>query len=372
MVCRSGMNSGGKATLGPEHERGKASGHVTMKDVAIEAGVSPKTVSNVVNNFEFVSGSTREKVTRTINKLGYKVNVSARNLRLGRNGLITLAVPDLRMPYFAELSTLVIAEAHKVGLHVLIRPTLYSRENEIHLLRGDGSSISDGMIMSPLQLGPKDIDLFKTDFPLVVIGERVRSGPIDYIGTENIESVKRATIYLINAGCRRIAALGVHPGEKSGSAALRLKGYVEALEEVGLPVDRRLFVPSTMWHRDDGFRAMAQILDEGIAVDGVIAFNDMLASGAIHAIELHGLHVPDDISVIGFDNNDDSKYLMPPLTSISPNLSAVARLSVATLKARIEGKRPKLAGENGYVNRIVSSSLAVRKSTKNTSDGLII
>jgi DNA-binding LacI/PurR family transcriptional regulator len=337
---------------------------VTMKEVAQKAGVSLKTVSNVVNNFRFVSDQTREKVNKAIKELGYTVNATARNLRSGRHGLITLAVPDIRMPYFAELSTLVIAEAHKSGFHVLIRPTLYSRQSEIEALQKDVDSVSDGMIFSPLELGQKDIDLFHVDYPLVVVGERVTHGPIDYIGTENIESVKRATAYLIHTGCRHIAALGVHEGEENGTAFLRLQGYKEALEEAGLQLDPRYLALSEMWHRDDGYEAMNRLLDQGLPIDGVVAFNDMLASGAIHAIELKGLSIPDDISVIGFDNNDDSQYLTPPLSSVSPNLAAVARLSVATLVARINGQTPLLAGNDGHVNRIVTSSLVLRKSTK--------
>lgn len=347
-------------------------GKVTMKDVAQRAGVSLKTVSNVVNNFKFVSDKTRSKVTKAINELGYTVNATARNLRSGRHGLITLAVPDIQMPYFAELSTLIILQAHKAGYHVLIRPTLYSRENEIGTLQGDTSSISDGMIFSPLQLSQKDIDLFDVDYPLVILGERVTKGPIDYVGTENIESVKRATTYLIRLGCRHIVALGVHIGETNGSAALRLKGYVEAIEEAGIPLDKHYFAPSKMWHRNDGYRIMSKMLDQGMKIDGVISFNDMMAAGAMQAIELRGLRIPEDISIIGFDNTDDSKYLTPPLTSVSPNLPAVARLSVATLIDRIEGKTPSLAGSDGYVNRIVTSSLVLRKSTRNQQSELIV
>jgi DNA-binding LacI/PurR family transcriptional regulator len=336
----------------------------TMKEVAQKAGVSLKTVSNVVNDFRFVSDRTRAKVNQAIKELGYTVNTTARNLRSGQHGLITLAVPDIRMPYFAELSTLVIAEAHKSGFHVLIRPTLYSRESEIEALQKDVDSVSDGMIFSPLELGQKDIDLFRVDYPLVVIGERVTHGPIDYIGTENVESVKRATAYLIQTGCRHIAALGVHEGEENGTSFLRLQGYKEALEEAGLKLDSHYLVMSGMWHRDDGFRAMSRLLNQGLPIDGVVAFNDMLAAGAIHAIELRGFSIPHDISVIGFDNNDDSQYLTPPLSSVSPNLAAVARLSVATLVARIHGQTPPLAGSDGHVNRVVTSSLVLRKSTK--------
>jgi DNA-binding LacI/PurR family transcriptional regulator len=337
---------------------------VTMKDVAKEAGVSIKTVSNVVNDYQFVSDATRTRVNAAISKLGYVVNVSARNLRTGQTGLIALAIPDLQMPYFAQLSSLVIEEAKKFGLRVIVEPTLYSREGEIKALHGSQLSLLDGLIFSPLELGQEDVDQLKVDYPLVLIGERIFTDTVDHIATENVEGAKRATSYLLQTGCRKIAVLGTHPGEKVGSAALRYEGYRGALEEYGIDFDDRLVVPSEMWHRNDGAKAMNSLLDSGIVPDGVVALNDMLASGAMHAIQMHGLSIPGDISVIGFDNSDDSQYLTPALTSIAPGLEAVARLSVKVLKSRIDGVSPFDAPAGTSVFRKVSSSLVVRESTR--------
>ena len=170
----------------------------------------------------------------------------------------------------------------------------------------------------------------------------------------------------------RVAVVGVHPGEKVGSAALRYQGYLEALEEAGVEFDDRLVVESGMWHRSDGVRAMNALLDSGVEVDGVVALNDMLASGVMHAIQMHGLHIPDDISVVGFDNSDDSQYLSPALTSIAPGLEAVARLSVKVLKERIDGRDPNADRPGEKVFRKVTSSLVVRQSTKLPADSLVL
>lgn len=336
----------------------------TMKDVAKAAGVSVKTVSNVVNDYEFVSSSTREKVNKAINELGYQVNVPARNLRLGYTGIISLAIPDLAMPYFAQLSSLVIEESKKLGMRVLVEPTLYSREGELEALHGSQHSMIDGLIYSPLELGMDDVEQLEVDYPLVVLGERIFSDRFDHVATENVEGAKHATAYLISTGCRRIAVIGTHPGEKLGSAALRLDGYRQGLEEAGLDFDPKLVAPSRMWHRIDGVNAMNSLLDAGVVPDGVVALNDMLAAGVLHSIQMHGMSVPDDISVIGFDNSEDSQYLSPSLTSISPGLKAVARLSVRVLKDRINGDRPLNTAPGEHVFRKVSSSLVVRKSTR--------
>lgn len=141
---------------------------VTMREVAKAAGVSIKTVSNVVNDYEFVSQATRDKVNKAIDELGYTLNVSARNLRRGQTGIIGLAIPDLQMPYFAQLSSLVIEEAKKLGLRVIVEPTQYSREGEIEALHGSQQTMIDGLIYSPLELDQDDVDQLDVDYPLVL------------------------------------------------------------------------------------------------------------------------------------------------------------------------------------------------------------
>ena len=185
---------------------------VTMREVAKAAGVSIKTVSNVVNDYEFVSQATRDKVNKAIDELGYTLNVSARNLRRGRTGIIGLAVPDLQMPYFAQLSSLVIEEAKKLGLRVIVEPTQYSREGEIEALHGSQQTMIDGLIYSPLELDQDDVDQLDVDYPLVLVGERIFTDKVDHIATENVEGAKRATSYLLQTGCKRVAVVGVHPG----------------------------------------------------------------------------------------------------------------------------------------------------------------
>ncbi|KAB7000640.1 LacI family transcriptional regulator [Bifidobacterium longum] len=302
---------------------------VTMREVAKAAGVSIKTVSNVVNDYEFVSDATRAKVHKAIDELGYVINVSARNLRRGSTGIIALAIPDLQLSYFAQLSSLIITEAKKLGLRVIVEPTLYSREGELDALHGSQTAMVDGLIYSPLELGPDDAAEVEVDYPLVLIGERIFTDKVDHIATENVEGAKRATSYLLQTGCKRVAVVGVHPGEEVGSAALRFRGYREALEEAG-----------------------------------VVALNDMLASGVMHSIQMHDLRIPEDISVIGFDNSDDSQYLSPALTSIAPGLEAVARLSVRALKNRIDGQPPLEGDSTDPIFRKVSSTLVVRSSTR--------
>ena len=145
---------------------------------------------------------------------------------------------------------------------------------------------------------------------------------------------------------------------------MRFQGYREALAAHGIAFDEDLVVESRMWHRIDGVNAVNALLNRGIVPDGIVALNDMLAAGALHAIQMRGLRVPEDIAVVGFDNSDDSQYLSPSLTSLSPGLDEVARTAVTLLSDRIDGREPAGVGEGGHVFTKVPSTLVVRESTR--------
>ncbi len=222
------------------------------------------------------------------------MNVSARNLRRGQTGIIGLAIPDLQMPYFAQLSSLVIEEAKKVGLRVIVEePTQYSRDGELEALHGSQQTMIDGLIYSPLELGQDDVEQLKVDYPLVLVGERIFTDQVDHIATENVEGAKRATQFLLTTGCRRVAVVVCARGRKSVPPRCATKGILRRWRRPASNSTIGWSSESGMWHRSDGVRAMNALLDSGVEVDGVVALNDMLAYGVMHAIQMHGLHFPD-------------------------------------------------------------------------------
>ncbi len=308
----------------------------TMHDVARIAGVSIKTVSNVVNDFEHVRPSTRQRVQDAISELGYRPNLSARGLRSGRSGVIALLIPDLRNAYFAELADSVMRAAAKENLAVFIQQMGGDRDSEIEALRGERMTAVDGILYSVLALGEDDIDLLRISTPLVLLGESIFNAPNDHVTMENVEGLRAATEHLISVGCRRIVALGVHPGEVIGSAGLRLDGYREALEAAGLAFDEDLLCVSRSWHRADGAGAMRDFLARGIPFDGVVAFNDAMALGAMRVVQESGLRVPDDVAIIGFDDIDETRYSLPTLSTIDPGRDEIAETAVRLLVQRIE------------------------------------
>ncbi len=313
----------------------------TMHDVARVAGVSIKTVSNVINDFPHVRPSTRMRVLSAIEELGYRPNLSARGLRSGRTGVIGLAVPELRQNYFAELADAIIRAAEKHDLGVLVEQTSGDREREIAAVTGAGRlRLTDGLLFSPQRLGQDDRHLIQPRFPFVLLGERIFGGPTDHVTMHNVSSAQAATEHLIGIGRRRIALIGAHPDrrEEIRSADLRVRGYKGALEAAGIPVDQQLIRAVAPWHRENGAEAMRDLIASGVAFDGLFALNDTLALGALRALGNAGVRVPDDVAVIGFDDIDEARFSVPSLSSVDPGRQEIAETAVELLVERINEK----------------------------------
>lgn len=309
---------------------------VTLHDVARAAGVSIKTVSNVINDYPHIRPDTRARVQTAIAELGYQPNLSARSLRSGKTGAIALALPELSLSYFAELADTVIEAAERVGQVVIIEQTGGDRERELQLLTSWRRKMTDGLIFSPLGMGMDDVARLGVPYPLVLLGERIFDGPTDHVTMRNVDAARAATEHLIGLGRRRIAVVGAHEGEVIGSAGLRLRGYREALDAAGIPFDERIIAHTTLWHRSNGATAMRDLLARDVEFDAVFGLNDTLALGAMRVLQEAGSRVPHDVSVIGFDDLDEAMYSLPSLTTVNPGRVEIAEVAVRSLMERID------------------------------------
>ncbi|MET7906543.1 LacI family DNA-binding transcriptional regulator [Streptomyces sp. NPDC005355] len=306
-----------------------------LKDVAALAGVSIRTVSNVVSGAASVAEETRARVQAALDELGYRPNLAARNLRAGRTGLIGLAIPELYSPYFGELASLIAEAAQHRSWTVVIDQTFGSPEAERRLLEGTGGRMVDGLIISPWSLRPQELTARARDIPVVLLGEQRAPGVADRVAVDNVLAADEATTHLLETGRRRIAAIGLQPHLHNETARQRLEGYHRALRRAGLPPDEALQQPVRALHREDGARAMAALLDSGARPDAVFAFSDELALGALHMAHEHGLRVPDDLAVVGFDGIEDARYAHPPLTTVVPDKKQIAERALQCLADRI-------------------------------------
>lgn len=328
-----------------------------MRDVAALAGVSQRTVSNVVNDYVHVKPETRARVQRAIDTLKYRPSATARNLRGGRTGLFALALPEIAAPYFAELADLIQRRARERGVTLLIDLTGGTRERELLVLDGFHSNVIDGLILSPLSITASDLENRDLDFPTVLLGESVEPSDVIHVSIDNVEAARVATGHLAGSGRTRIAAIGaVLDIQAMGPAQRRTEGYASALTEAGLAGPDELAFVTSGWTRAEGYRVAADIVDRGVDVDSLFCFNDSLALGAIKALSNRGVRIPDDIAIVGWDDIEEASFSTPTLTTIAPDKAGIAVAAVDKLLDR-------LAGEETEGTEIVSDfRLIVRES----------
>lgn len=311
-----------------------------LRDVAAHAGVSVRTVSNVVNDFRYVAPATRARVQASIDALGYRPNMAARTLRRGRTGLLALVIPEIDSPYFAELAARTVRIAETRGLTVLIDQTDGDPERERQLLHGRRSQLVDGVLFSPWAVSPAELTTRTDTIPLVLLGEHDGTAGTDHVAIDNVAAAREATEHLLRAGHRRIAALGVQAHISNATARQRLTGYRLALAEAGMPTTPNLEVPVRRLHRADGHEAMLRLLELPDPPDAVFCFTDELALGALRAAADRGLAVPNDLALVGFDDIEDSRYSVPTLTTVSPDKERIAELALDCLAQQVAGARP--------------------------------
>ena len=333
-----------------------------LKDVAARAGVSIKTVSNVVNGYVHVAPTTRARVQAAIDALGYVPNLAARQLRSGRSGVIALAVPELQSPYFAEIAGLIVQAAERRSWTVLIDQTDGQADRERNLVAGLRRHAIDGLIFSPLALAGEELAQ-RDGTPMVLLGERIWHGPADHVAIDNTAAAADVTRHLTSLGRRRIAAIGVQDRLSAVTAHQRLAGYRKALAEAGRPA---LEVPVDGFHRADGAAAMARLLDAADPPDAVFCFNDLLALGALRTLLSRGMAVPEDVAVIGFDDIEDGRFSTPTLSTVAPDAPRIAQLAVDLLAERL-GDGPAAAGAPRELR--VDHRLVVRESTTGVTPG---
>jgi DNA-binding LacI/PurR family transcriptional regulator len=336
---------------------------VGLRDVAAHAGVSVKTVSNVVNGYAHVSPAMRLRVQAALDELEYRPNISARHLRQGRTGLLALALPELDFPYFAALANVVVHAAERRGWTVLIEQTSGDADRERAVLDGIRSLRVDGIIFSPIS--PLDDELrSRTDpTPMVLLGERVVAAPVHHVSVDNIRASSDATEHLIGLGARRIASIG-HEPHRRGTGTLRLQGHLAALRAAGLSPDEDLIAETDGYHREEGARAMRDLLALPHPPDAVFAFNDLLALGALREAIDQGLRVPDDLRIIGFDDIEECRFSCPRLSSVRPDLSALAETALDRIASSLQDGLP----DPEALEHQVSHRLVVRESTVGRQD----
>jgi LacI family transcriptional regulator, repressor for deo operon, udp, cdd, tsx, nupC, and nupG len=309
----------------------------TRREVAEAAGVSLRTVSNVVSGFDRVAPETRQRVLEAIEQLGYRPSEVARTLKAGRSGLIGLVVHAVDNPYFAELTRALVEEGALRGLTVVIDQTDGDLERERGIVeRAARGGLFDALVLNPLALAPSDLEALPGLGPVIILGENPFPG-FDKVMIDNFAAARDAVRHLLAGGRERIAFVGANR-TGNGTSVQRLDGYLAALDEAGIARDDALIPDVPVFTRQAGAAALSELMSLPRPPDAVFAINDPLALGVLRAAHQHGVRVPEQLAIVGFDDIEDGRFSTPSLTTISPDKRWIARTALDRIVRRLDGE----------------------------------
>jgi LacI family transcriptional regulator len=329
----------------------------SVLDVARQAGVSPATVSRVLNNTASVREPVRQRVLLAVNELGYQAPPYA--AASARQNAIALLIPDILNPYFTEIVRGIQTEAAADGFMPLVHDANEDPERELDFLRTLITQPVCGIIAVGSRASNDDLAAMRSrlNIPMVIINRIIHLPNIACLMVDLENGTYRAARHLLDLGHTHIAFL---PGPASSETSnIRRRGVEKALSENGLELGRGIS-PASFPDIDGGFQAMSALLAFPLAErpTAVIAYNDLMALGALHAIRSHHMRCPEDISVIGIDNIAMATHTNPPLTTLAIPKSQMGRMAMHILRGMINGQPPPVDSFT-----LVESTLMLREST---------
>ena len=333
----------------------KARARPTIYDVAREAGVSTATVSRALNDTGQIAPATRLAIEAAVQRLGYRPNTIARSLVTKSTQTIAFLLPDITNPFYAAL----VSGIQQIALandHTMLLCTTggdaTQEEEYLSLLR---AKQVDGALVDGLVLPPDRIARFVEDgFPIVCLDRDVNSQSVPLVQVDNKRGARMATEHLLELGHTRIAHVAGAP--ELGISGERVAGYRAALKAARVPSDATL-VATGRFTEGGGYEATRSLLDSGADFTAVFAANDLSAIGTINALVESGRRVPEDVSVIGFDDLRLSAYTTPPLTTIRQPAVEIAQQATEILLGLIDGRRAR------KLRYLLEPTLVVRAST---------
>jgi LacI family transcriptional regulator len=298
-------------------------------DVASQAGVSYATVSRVANNDPHVKAETRERVQQAMDGLGYVVNRQARSLAGGRSHVIGVLAPDLGTGYIGEIMRGIDAELDLAHYDLMLYTTHRRAAKEARYIATLTHGMSDGLLIV-LPRNPANFmqTLQQHNFPYVLIDHHGTNEQDCAVGATNWQGAYNATEYLIKLGHQRI---GFITGSMDlGCARDRLAGYQAALRAHHLPFDSKQVYEGD-FHQPDGYAGANRLLENQVHPTAIFASNDVMAMSAMEAVREHGLRVPEDVSVLGFDDIPQAAHVHPALTTVRQPLEQMGRVAAQML-----------------------------------------
>lgn len=327
----------------------------TLSDVAQLTGLSITTISRVLNNKsdQFrISKATQDIVHRAVEELDYRPNVAAQNLRNNSMQTIALLVPRIDNPFFANIASSVIVEARKYAYPVMVIDTEESSAEEESAIATLLSRNVDGIIAAPSSDAPHLLNKVAQRVPVVLIDRYFENSEIPYVATDNYSGAFEATKMLIDHGHSNILCIQGAP--LSVTSRNRVNGYRDALANAGL--EHMISVRGAEYSIQNGYIETKMELLSGRPLTAVFALSSTILLGAMRAIQEHGLRVPEDISIISFDDNVFLDYLNPAITRVCQPTDHIAVAAVKLLMDAIQGQT------NKQPSMLLPPTIAIRNS----------
>ncbi|MGH1436413.1 MAG: LacI family DNA-binding transcriptional regulator [Lewinella sp.] len=290
---------------------------LTIYDLAQELNVSPSTVSRALNNHSSIGKKTKEAVQKLAKQLGYRPNTLASSLRTNRSNTIGIMVSWINRPFISSLIAGIEAEARQAGYHVIISQSCDSTESEIENLKALYDSRISALIVSVAMQTTdyKHFDLFSdNDIPIVFVDRIPMLKGVHKLQINNFKAGYAATEHLIEQGCKRIAHFGGARHQLIYED--RRLGYMAALKNHGLEIDEQIILEAESLSEEEGYRLTADIMGIASPPDGIFCANDTAAVSAIQYAKKHGVRIPEDLAIIGFNNDPVCEIIDPALSSI--------------------------------------------------------
>ncbi|MFN3981102.1 MAG: LacI family DNA-binding transcriptional regulator, partial [Caldilinea sp.] len=299
-------------------------GGMTIRDVAREAGVSVSTVSRVLNDKGDVAPETAATVRRVIEEMGYASSIAARSLRSRTTNVVGLIVPDLWHPFTSlvirGVNQVTAAQGYDLLAYASARRNPYSMADwEVHLVAQLNGTVTDGIIVVT-----PNAATYRTASPLVAIDPYQATTKFPAVIATNYQGVLEAMAYLVSLGHRRIGFIAGRSDLES--ARRRLEGYLAGLAQAGIAVDPEIIVTGD-YTRTTGAGCAEQLLSLETPPTAIMASSDETAFGVYDAAARRGVRIPDDLSVIGFDNTLESLSVNPPLTTVDQSIEQMGKLA---------------------------------------------
>lgn len=331
---------------------------IKLEDIAKELGLSLMTVSRALNNKGNVKKETYTKIIKLAKEIGYVPNILARNLATNKTYNIGLVISDISNPFYAKITRVIQDIAYKKGYNITLFNTNEDTNLEKEALHSIIGQRCDGVLITSTEREQNYLaDLNKYNLPVILINRRPKNNNISYVVCDNKKGGYLATTYLLGLGHRNIAHITGPP--RITSVKDKIDGYIKAYKDYGLRANKDLIFMNEI-SMESAYKNTIKILKHDIKITAIFSYTDWMSIGVLKALKENNIKIPDDISLVGYDNLEFSSYLKAPLTTIDLPITQMGKKSIEFLLEKINNKELS----NRIIRKVYEPKLIIRESCR--------